>query len=79
VDAWNLARSGSVSAACKASAASAGIARQRALAEAASVGHSTYRGSRRDGNNPASSRGHNNPEENHRAAFAIDTGKLEAP
>lgn len=56
-----------------------GVPRQRALAEAASVGHSTYRGSRRDGNNPASSRGHNNPEENHRAAFAIDTGKLEAP
>jgi hypothetical protein len=49
------------------------------LAEAASVGHSTYRGSRRDGNNPAPCRGHNNPEENRRAAFAIDHRNTETP
>jgi hypothetical protein len=49
------------------------------LAEAASVGHSTYRGSRRDGNNPAPCRGHNTPEENHRAAFAIDHRNTETP
>lgn len=56
-----------------------GIGRHRRLAEAASVGHSTYRGSRRDGNNPASCRRHNNPEENHRAAFAIDNRNTETP
>jgi hypothetical protein len=56
-----------------------GTPAQAWLAAAASVGHSTYRGSRRDGNNPAPCRGHNNPEENHRAAFAIDHRNTETP